>query len=803
MRILEDVGTMMKKIARVLMTKGIALVAIITLGIYSHGGSVGYVFAAHEGTPHGASVTICHATSSGPNPFEVLSLPEAAVEGAHGDHDGDIIPITDLNDDGDIDEEDCELAADGGDGDGDEDEDDGDEDDEDDGDDEEDDPFVQTTGTIMIIKTVVNDDGGSATSSDFMIHVTGTNPSVSAFAGSSAGTQVVLEAGDYAVTEDAVAGYTGSFSTDCTGTMTAGASLTCTIINDDDEADIEPEDPDQCLLPNLLLNGSFEAVDAREGLVRATPLDGLAAASPKWDVYDSLPDVTDGTSTSWSTVAGSGPEVQYSGVVVTPYDGLYYVELDSHANDTNGSGTNSAILQTVDLDGGDYELSFWFRPRRAIANDNPIDVYIDGARIGTADGTDTSAWVNYTFTLSGLSAGTHDVMFHATGTQNSFGGLLDAVSLACADGDTDPDPEPEPEPFVQTTGTLMIFKTVVNDDGGASASGDFTIHVTGTNPSLTSFPGSASGTLVVLEEGAYAVSEDSVDGYAGAFSADCTGTMTAGAALACTITNDDKAGGDDGGDDGGSGDDDEKVGADLELEKEASIDRVIVGSEFTYTLTVTNLGPEPATGVTVADSLPDEVVHVTSTATLGSYDPVTGIWTIGSMAVDQVETLSILVRVTSVDSGFYNYATTTAIEIDPRLDNNTDSARVRPSHEGGEGGSCCGDNSGGSNGGGNNGGGNNGGGNNGGGSNGGSTGGGNPTPTPTPTPIVLGDQDTFDGDDDSDVVVLTAPEPVVLGASTDAEETLPVTGVPSSMPAGILAAGLVAMLARSRRKNES
>jgi len=88
--------------------------------------------------------------------------------------------------------------------------------------------------TLHVIKTVITDNGGTATSSDFTLNVTGTNVSTSSFAGSAAGVDVTLDAGTYEVTEPAVpAGYSQTGSGDCSGTIVAGETKTCTITNDD------------------------------------------------------------------------------------------------------------------------------------------------------------------------------------------------------------------------------------------------------------------------------------------------------------------------------------------------------------------------------------------------------------------------------------------------------------------------------------------------------------------------------------------------------------------------------------------
>src|SRR5919106_1712151 len=72
---------------------------------------------------------------------------------------------------------------------------------------------------------------------EFTMNVAGNNPSPSSFPGSSQGTVVTLEPGQYDVTEEApptppgVEFDGGTFSVDCTGDIAAGESKTCTITN--------------------------------------------------------------------------------------------------------------------------------------------------------------------------------------------------------------------------------------------------------------------------------------------------------------------------------------------------------------------------------------------------------------------------------------------------------------------------------------------------------------------------------------------------------------------------------------------
>jgi hypothetical protein len=87
---------------------------------------------------------------------------------------------------------------------------------------------------LVVIKHVVNDNGGTATASSFTMSVTGNSPSPSSFPGAeSPGTNVAINAGSYSVGEGGHTGYTMSASSDCTGSIAVGQTKTCTITNDD------------------------------------------------------------------------------------------------------------------------------------------------------------------------------------------------------------------------------------------------------------------------------------------------------------------------------------------------------------------------------------------------------------------------------------------------------------------------------------------------------------------------------------------------------------------------------------------
>ena len=97
-----------------------------------------------------------------------------------------------------------------------------------------------TPATLHVVKTVINDNGGTAVASDFNLHVklSGNDVTGSPTVGTIApGTSYSLSANTYVISEDANASYTQSFSGDCNSngsvTLSDGDNKTCTVTNND------------------------------------------------------------------------------------------------------------------------------------------------------------------------------------------------------------------------------------------------------------------------------------------------------------------------------------------------------------------------------------------------------------------------------------------------------------------------------------------------------------------------------------------------------------------------------------------
>lgn len=83
---------------------------------------------------------------------------------------------------------------------------------------------------------------------------------------------------------------------------------------------------------------------------------------------------------------------------------------------------------------------------------------------------------------------------------------------------------------------------------------------------------------------------------------------------------------------------------DLSVTKAASTSISAVNANVTFTVTVTNSGPNVATGVSLFDAISPGLVYQTSSTTAGVFNPITRIWTIGTIAVGQTVTFTMTAK---------------------------------------------------------------------------------------------------------------------------------------------------------------
>jgi uncharacterized repeat protein (TIGR01451 family) len=116
--------------------------------------------------------------------------------------------------------------------------------------------------------------------------------------------------------------------------------------------------------------------------------------------------------------------------------------------------------------------------------------------------------------------------------------------------------------------------------------------------------------------------------------------------------------------------------ADLSLTKRANVSQIGVGAQFTYTLTITNAGPDAATGVVMTDPMPAGMTMISLQASQGNWSGTdTLTWNVGTLANGASAT--VILTVIAQQSGIIvNQASVASSSIDLNDANNTDSATV-------------------------------------------------------------------------------------------------------------------------------
>jgi uncharacterized repeat protein (TIGR01451 family)/uncharacterized delta-60 repeat protein len=114
--------------------------------------------------------------------------------------------------------------------------------------------------------------------------------------------------------------------------------------------------------------------------------------------------------------------------------------------------------------------------------------------------------------------------------------------------------------------------------------------------------------------------------------------------------------------------------SDLSVTKSLNNSNTVVNNNVTFTITATNNGPNPATGVIVTDNLPSGYTLVSASPSTGSWSSSN--WTIGNLANGASTTLTLVAKVGC--GNYINTATITGNQTDSNLINNTSSATVSP-----------------------------------------------------------------------------------------------------------------------------
>ena len=117
--------------------------------------------------------------------------------------------------------------------------------------------------------------------------------------------------------------------------------------------------------------------------------------------------------------------------------------------------------------------------------------------------------------------------------------------------------------------------------------------------------------------------------------------------------------------------------ADLVVDKTVSNAHPNIGDVITYTVTVTNAGPDPATGVQLTDKLPAGLTLLSANESQGVYNSGSGLWIVGQVGTTAPATLTLRARVASPAPTTNIARVSHSDQFDPIIANNIASAVPR------------------------------------------------------------------------------------------------------------------------------
>jgi uncharacterized repeat protein (TIGR01451 family) len=120
--------------------------------------------------------------------------------------------------------------------------------------------------------------------------------------------------------------------------------------------------------------------------------------------------------------------------------------------------------------------------------------------------------------------------------------------------------------------------------------------------------------------------------------------------------------------------------ADIAVTKTVDISAPVQGTDVVFTVTVTNNGPDAASGLTISDLLPAGLTYVDSAPSQGTYSNVTGVWNIGALPSASSENMTITATVTgAVGTPITNAAAIATLDqTDSVATNNTGTITIVP-----------------------------------------------------------------------------------------------------------------------------
>jgi YVTN family beta-propeller protein len=385
------------------------------------------------------------------------------------------------------------------------------------------------SGKVIVTKKIINQGGGTNKPSDFTISVSGNNPSPATFSGNADGTTITLEKGKYSITETGPSGYNSTSSPKCSGTINGGETLRCNLTNTFEK----PSPP--ITISTLKVNK--EVINEGGGTDKPSDFTiNVRGNNPSPSSFQGNSDT--GTMVKLQpgkySVSESGPTSYFSNYS-SDCSGTISSEQTKNCIITNKynpftPGLLSKIIVTkkvINQGGGtdkpsDFAIS--------VSGNNPSPATFSGS----ADGVTVQ-----------LRAGKYSIIEEGPISSDYVPGKYTPNYSADCNGTIKASEiknciiTNKYNPFIPgSLSKLIVTKKVINEGGGNKKASDFTISVSGNNPSPATFSGSADGVTVQLRAGKYSVTETGpLSDYTTDYSGECSGIASPGIINECTIIN--------------------------------------------------------------------------------------------------------------------------------------------------------------------------------------------------------------------------------------------------------------------------